>query len=72
MFTIEFVVVHRPAREIIEEAEFGGTSLADADDCARSQLLDVRRRRPAMLPDGYQIRDHSGKVVLRSWRFARR
>jgi hypothetical protein len=72
MFTIEFVVVHRPAPKIIEETEFAGASLTDADDCARSQLADVRRRRPAMLPDGYQIRNGLGKVVLCSWRFARR
>jgi hypothetical protein len=68
MFTIEFVAVHGwddPGLVERRVCTFG--SFADAERTARSQLAGVRAMHPDTPPDGFQILDGDGSVLLRSW-----
>ena len=52
---------------MIEKMTSGCSRLIDADAIAKSLLKGVRDRHPQNPPDGYQLRDNDGNVVLRSW-----
>lgn len=68
MFGIEFVIVRgRPTPGVVERMTSDAVRLADADATAKSLLERVRANRPETPPDGYQIRDNDGAILLRSW-----
>jgi hypothetical protein len=72
MFTIEFVIAEgRESPAIIEKMVSRARYISDANIMARSQLEGVRRNHPEAPPDGFQIRDASGHIVLRSWQTSR-
>jgi hypothetical protein len=67
---LEIEFVNRCGRDrpdIVEKITSGCSRLIDADGVAKSLLKGVRDRHPQNLPDGYQLRDNDGNVVLRSW-----
>ena len=68
MFTIEYVVLAgRDHPGVVERMITQATRVDVAEATAESQLQRVRRMRARVPPDGYQIRDRRGDVVLRSW-----
>jgi hypothetical protein len=72
VFEVEFVIVHAGDHpEIVEKMSSGCSRLIDADATAKSLLDGVRGRHPQNPPDGYQLRDNNGNVVLRSWEIQR-
>ena len=72
LFTIEFVIVRDGDRlGVVERMTAGADRLADAEHTARSLVERVRRNRPETPPDGFQILDKDGRIVLRSWEMQR-
>jgi hypothetical protein len=68
MFKIEYVIVQRRHQlGVVERMVSGAHKRADAEFTATSLLDKVRREHPKSPPDGYQILDIFGRVVLRSW-----
>ncbi|MBV8612591.1 MAG: hypothetical protein JOY66_02305 [Acetobacteraceae bacterium] len=68
MFTIEFVVARgRPTPGVVDVFKSETFQLADAEISARSMLEKVKAKWPKTPPDGYQIKDYKGNVLLRSW-----
>ena len=66
MFEIEFVAVRDVGEpEVVEKVTSNLVRLVDADKTAKSLLEKVRHKRRSTPPDGYQIRAHDGRVVLR-------
>jgi hypothetical protein len=65
---VEFVIVRdRDRPDIIETMASGCSRLIDADAIASSLFSTTRERHRQNPPDGYQIRNDDGDVVLRSW-----
>jgi hypothetical protein len=72
VFTIEYVIVQgRLIPDVVEKITSGAMNLAGASAAAKSLLNGVRQRQPETPPDGYQIRDNDGLVILRSWETGR-
>jgi hypothetical protein len=70
---IEFVIVHDGDQpDIIEKMASGCSRLIDAKAIASSLFSSTRERHRQNPPDGYQIRNDNGDVVLRSWETQRR
>jgi hypothetical protein len=70
MFTIEFVVVteDRPEQpKVIETMTSPRVFLYDVEHRARLVLRKAKRQPSPGSPNGYQIRDAEGQVVVRSW-----
>lgn len=68
MFTIEFVIVQgREHPRVVERIVSQARHLSDVNITARSQLEMVRQKHSETPPDGYQILDSQGDIVLRSW-----
>jgi len=66
MFAIEFVAVRDTCEpHVVEKITSNVARLVDADKVAKSLLEKVRHKRRPTPPDGYQIRAHDGRVVLR-------
>jgi hypothetical protein len=68
MFEIEFVAVRGGSEpEVVEKMASNVARLVDADRAAKALLEKVRQKRHATSPDGYRIRAHDGRTVLRWW-----
>jgi hypothetical protein len=68
MFAIEFVaVLGRREPEVVEKMTSSASRLVDADKTAKAPLEKARQKRHATSPDGYRIRAHDGRTVLRWW-----
>jgi hypothetical protein len=66
MFEIEYVAVRDTGEpQVVEKMTSNFVRLVDADKIAKSLLEKVRHKRRSTPPDGYQIRAHDGRVVLR-------
>jgi hypothetical protein len=65
VFTIEFVVVRDPG--VVERVTSNASHLATVEQTAKGLLEGVRQRYPNRPPDGFQIIDEGGVIVLRSW-----
>jgi hypothetical protein len=67
MFIIEYTaMLGRGPPQIVDRLEVESDRLGGAEDAARLTFDRVRRRSKESQPDGYQIRDASGQIVL-SW-----
>jgi hypothetical protein len=68
MFTIEFVIIQgREHPRVVERIISRARHLSDVNITARSQFEGVRQKHAKTPPDGYQILDSHGDIVLRSW-----
>lgn len=68
MFTIEFAFVRgRSTPGVIETILSEATHIDAATALANAQLPLVRQCLPDRAPDGFQIKDASGEIRLRSW-----
>jgi hypothetical protein len=68
MFAIEFVAVRgRREPEVVEKMTSSAPRLVDADKTAKALLEKARQKRHSTSPDGYRIRAHDGRTVLRWW-----
>lgn len=68
MYEIEYVVVQgQPSPLHIYRIDSGAYSLRAAEQGARNRLDSIRSMFPQNPPDGFQIFDDSGEIVLRSW-----
>jgi len=67
MFTIEYVVARGKMQPVVvERMASAAERLVVALNTAKSLFAKVHAERSPP-PDGYQILDHAGTVVLRSW-----
>lgn len=67
MFTIEYVVTRGKAQPaVVERMSSAAERLVVALNTAKALFAKVHAERNPP-PDGYQIRDHTGAVLLRSW-----
>ena len=68
MFSIEYVMAGRRAKHsVVYRIDTSARTFGAAEQVARGTLDVVRRMFPTSPPNGFQIIDESGEVVLRSW-----
>jgi hypothetical protein len=67
ILTIEFVVLRNGKPSLVERIAVAGDRLGYAEQTAKGMLDEVRLRHPKRPPDGFQVIDGDGAVVLSSW-----